>query len=147
MARIPLPERGQPLDLTYIYQIANAINEIAGQVSTSTYRYVTIDSPPIGKQGLNASETRIVAVRKEVVNNTTVNAGDETAFEIDIVPELKYPPVVTATLENFGGTSAGKSASVILKPVTAGKVSGSVKFNATGDASIMVNVIIIGVPQ
>jgi hypothetical protein len=147
MARIPLPERGQPLDLTYIYQIANAINEIAGQVSTSTYRYVSIDTPTFGKQSLNASETRIIAAYKEVVNNTTVNAGNERQFDYDIEPELKYPPIVTATPLNIGDTSAGKNVSVILKSVTTSKIQGVVRFNSSGDASVAVNLIIVGVPN
>jgi len=36
MAKIPLPELGQPLDVSYIYQLANAINELSLQV----YHYI-----------------------------------------------------------------------------------------------------------
>jgi hypothetical protein len=147
MAIIPLPERGQPLDLTYIYQIANAINNISTQVSSSTYRYVTIDTPSNGKESLNASETRMIAAHKEVVNNTTVSAGNEKSFEYSIEPELKYPPVVTATPVNIGDTSAGKNVSVVLKSVTTSRIEGVVRFNSSGDASVAVNLIILGVPN
>ena len=44
MAKIPLPERGQPLDVSYVYQLANAINELSTQVSPATYKYVTVDT-------------------------------------------------------------------------------------------------------
>lgn len=147
MAIIPLPERGQPLDLTYIYQIANAVNNLSTQVSSSTYKYVTIDTPSNGKQSLNNSETRIIAAYKEVVNNTTVNAGNEKAFEYFIEPELKYPPIVTVTPLNIGDTSAGKNVSVILKSVTTSRIEGIVRFNSSGDASVAVNIMIVGVPN
>ena len=147
MAIIPLPERGQPLDLTYIYQIANAINNLSTQVSSSTYKYVTIDTPSNGKQSLNNSETRIIAAYKEVVNNTTVNAGNEKSFEYFIEPELKYPPIVTVTPVNIGDTSAGKNVNIILKSVTTSRIEGVVRFNSSGDASVAVNIIMIGVPN
>ena len=41
MAKVPLPERGQPLDVTYIYQLAETINDLATQVSSATYNYTT----------------------------------------------------------------------------------------------------------
>ena len=44
MAKIPLPERGQPLDVTYVYQMANSINDLASAISPSTYKYVTVDA-------------------------------------------------------------------------------------------------------
>jgi hypothetical protein len=48
MAKLPLPERGQPLDVSYIYQLATAINDLASQISPAVYKYVTIDTPGIG---------------------------------------------------------------------------------------------------
>jgi hypothetical protein len=43
MAKIPLPERGQPLDVTYIYQVVDALNSLSTQVSDATYNYTDID--------------------------------------------------------------------------------------------------------
>ena len=33
MAKIPLPQRGQPLDVTYIYQLADTINDLPAPVT------------------------------------------------------------------------------------------------------------------
>jgi hypothetical protein len=147
MAIIPLPERGQPLDLTYIYQIANAINNISTQVYSSSYKYVTIDTPDTGKQSLNSSDTRTIAATQNVANNTTVTATTEVSFSFQIDPPLKHPPVATATLQNFGGTSAGKDATILLTSVERNVVSGIVKFNSNGDASVNVHAVIIGIPS
>jgi hypothetical protein len=61
MAKIPLPERGQPLDLSYMYQVATAINDISSEISPSIYKYVSIDTPTAGPQNIRASESRIIA--------------------------------------------------------------------------------------
>ena len=32
MAKVPLPERGQPLDVTYLYQLIEAVNSVSGPI-------------------------------------------------------------------------------------------------------------------
>jgi methionine synthase II (cobalamin-independent) len=147
MSKLPLPERGQPLDVAYIYQLANVINDLASQVSPATYKYVTIDTPSVGKQSVKASEARILGGYVDVVNSATKSAGNEVAFSYDFPADFKYAPVCTATPINVGGTDAGKNVSVILKTITTSKVEGIVRFNATGDLSVAVNLIVIGIPN
>jgi hypothetical protein len=148
MAKIPLPQRGQPIDLSYLYEIANAINNLSAQVSPSSYKYVTVDTPTSGKQNVKASEAKIIGGYIEVANNSTVSASNEKEFSYSITGgEFKYAPIVTATPVMIGTTDAGKSASVILKNVTTSKVEGVVKFNASGDAKVGINLIIVGIPN
>ena len=63
MSKIPLPERGQPLDLSYIYEVAKAVNSLAEDVSPSTYKYVSVDSPMSGMQKLQMLELLVVINR------------------------------------------------------------------------------------
>jgi hypothetical protein len=147
MARIPLPERGQPLDVSYIYQLANALNELATQISPATNKYVTVDTPNVGRQSVKASESRIIGGYIEVANNSTKTAGDEVTFSYDFPSDFKYAPIATATPLNTGNTPAGKDVSVILKTVSTSKVEGVVKFNSSGDLSVAVNLIVIGIPN
>jgi hypothetical protein len=147
MARIPLPERGQPLDVSYIYELANALNELATQISPTTNKYITVDTPNVGKQSIKASEARIIGGYIEVTNNSTKTAGDEVPFSYDFPSDFKYAPIATATALNVGNTPAGKDVSVILKTVSTSKVEGVVKFNASGDLSIAVNLIVVGIPN
>ncbi len=148
MAKIPLPQRGQPIDLSYLYEIANAINNLSAQVSPSSYKYVTVDTPTSGKQNVKASEAKIIGGYIEVANNSTVSASNEKEFSYSITGgEFKYAPIVTATPVMIGTTDAGKSASVILKNVTTSKVEGVVKFNVSGDAKVGINLIIVGIPN
>ena len=147
MAKVPLPERGQPLDVTYIYQLAEAVNDLSTQVSSATYNYTTIDTVSAGKQNIKTSEARVIGGYKEVTNNTSVTASYEQTFSYDFPSDFKYSPIVTATPVNFGNTAAGQDVSVVIKTVTTSRIDGVVKFNVGGTASVGVNLIVIGIPN
>jgi hypothetical protein len=147
MAILPVPERGQPLDVTYIYQIVKAINDLSTQVSPSNYKYVTVDTPNAGKQSVKASEARIIGGYVQVTTSTTQTAGSSQPFSYDFQTDFKFAPVVTATPINVGNTDAGKDVTVTLNSVSTSKVEGTVKFNAGGDTSIGINLVIIGIPN
>lgn len=147
MAKVPLPERGQPLDVTYIYQLADTINDIATQVSSATFNYATIDTISAGKQSIKTSDARVIGGYIEVANNSTVNAGNEKTFSYDFPSDFKYAPIATATPVNIGNTPAGQNVSVILKSVTTSRVEGVVRFGASGDLSLAVHLIVIGIPN
>lgn len=147
MARVPLPERGQPLDVTYIYQLANTVNDISTQVSSATYNFTTVDTLSAGKQNIKTSEARIIGGIINVANNATKNAGNETTFSYDFPSDYKYAPVVTATPVNIGGTDAGKNVSVVLRSITTSRVEGIVRFNASGDLSVSVHIVVVGIPN
>jgi hypothetical protein len=147
MAKVPLPERGQPLDVTYVYQLANAVNDLSTQVSSATYNYTTVDTISAGKQSIKTSEARMIGGYVEVANNSTVTASSEKTFSYDFPSDFKYQPIVTATAVNIGNTPAGQNVTVILKTVTTSRVEGIVRFGASGDLSLAVNLIIIGIPN
>jgi hypothetical protein len=81
-----------------------------------------------------------------VATNRTVSAGNEQEFSYNF-EDFKYPPIVTATPVNIGNTPAGRNVSVILKSITTSNVVGVVRFNAPGDISLAVNLVIIGIPN
>ena len=147
MAKVPLPERGQPLDVTYIYQLADTINDLSTQVSSATYNYTTVDTVSAGKQSVKTSEARMIGGYVEVANNSTVSAWKEKTFSYDFPSDFKYQPIATATPVNIGNTPAGQNVSVILKTITTSKVEGIVRFGASGDLSLAVNLIILGIPN
>jgi hypothetical protein len=147
MAKVPLPERGQPLDVTYIYQLADTINDLSTQVASATYNYTTIDTVSSGKQSIKTSEARMIGGYVEVANNSTVSAGNEKTFSYDFPSDFKYQPIATATPVNIGNTPAGQNVNVILKTVTTSRVEGIVRFGASGDLSLAINLIILGIPN
>jgi hypothetical protein len=148
MSQIPLPERGQPIDVAYLYQIANGINQLSNQVSSATYNYATIDTVSGGgPQSIKTSEMRVVGGSITVANASTVSAATTKSFSYQFAGDFKYTPIVTATPINTGKTAAGENVTVVITDVTRSSVDGIVRFNSSGDLSVIVNLIIIGIPN
>lgn len=147
MAKIPLPERGQPLDVSYIYSLAQAVNDLSNQVSTATYNYTTVDVPGSSPQSLKTSDAKIIAKNILVTNNGTVTAGNETDKLINFDAGFKFPPVVVATPVNQVGTSAGKDVSVVLSNITTTSANATIKFNTSGVLTVYLNIIAVGIPN
>jgi hypothetical protein len=145
MAKVPLPERGQPLDVAYIYQITNALNQLSDQVSTATSNYTTVDTFSAGRQSVKTSDLKIIGGTFNVAPNSTVNAATTKPFSYTFTPGFKYAPIVTVSPVNTGKTAAGENVNVVITDVSAGGVSGIVRFNASGDVSLIVNIIAIGI--
>lgn len=147
MAKISLPERGQPLDVAYISRLASAINDLSESATPSLYKYFMVDTKTAAKQSVKIAESRILGAYVEVSNTASRTKGQTIDFSYDF-NGFKYAPVVTATPQIIGNaTSAGKNVSVVIKSITTSKVEGSVVFNETGDVAVAVNLIIIGIPN
>lgn len=141
MAKIPLPQRGQPIDVSYIYQLTSAVNDLSTQVSTSVNNYSKVN-----EENKKTSDLKIHAKTVQVAINQSVNAGTEQTFTAAL-DNFKSVPVVTATPVNEGGTVSGKDINVILTSVTTSSVSGIVRFGSSGLLSVNVNVIAVGLPN
>jgi hypothetical protein len=147
MSKISPPERGQPLDVSYISQLGTAINELDNKISTATYQNTYIDTVSSGPQTLKTLEASVIGGYVIVASNSTVTAATTKTFQYSFPTNFKFTPIVTASVINSGKTSAGENVSVVLTDVTRSNLSGLVRFNAAGNLSIIVNLIIIGVPN
>lgn len=146
MSKIPTPDRGQPLDVSYIYQLAEAINEIAATTSSATYKYAAIDTSN-GVQNSLITETKLVAGEKVIYQTvTTVTADTTVPFSYQFKGEFKYAPIVTATPVLLEGSGSGQNVTVTLQSVTTSRVDGTVRFNTAGSVAVKVNLIAVGVP-
>lgn len=147
MPKVPLPERGQPLDVSYLYSITNALNQLSDSVSSATYNYTTIDTVSSGKQNIKTSEARIIGGYITVSLDSTVTASQTKSFTYTFPSDFKYTPIVTASPVNSGKTTAGENVTVVLTDITRSSVTGFVRYNANGQVSTVVNLIIIGIPN
>ena len=147
MAKVPLPERGQPLDVTYIYQLADTINDLSTQVSSATYNYTTVDTVSAGKQSVKTSEARIIGGYVQVSNTSSVTTSSEKTFTYTFDGNFKHAPIVTATPVNTGLTPSGKNVTVVLTSVSESGVEGVVRFNSPGDLSVTIHLLILGIPN
>lgn len=148
MARIPVPDRGQPIDVAYISQIVTAINELSSKVSSATFRYASVDTP-ISKEILAVSDLKVVAGERQVysaVTSFTPETSETFTYSFGS-DEYKYPPIVTVTPVIFDGTAVNQEVSVLITSITRSAVSGVVNFNTSGSVALKLNIIAVGVPS
>ena len=148
MAKIPLPQRGQPLDLNYIYQLASVVNDVSDKVTSSTQNTSYVDTVSGGSKNIRTADSKIIGGYLDVTNNSSTNPDGEGAFSYTFDSDFAYVPIVTATpiLIEDGTTESGKDISVVLTKVTTNRVEGVVRFNTIGVASVGINLLIFGVP-
>ena len=145
MAKLPLPERGQPLDVTYIYSLVDTINDLSTQNSSTASNYTEIERGN-QKESIKTAQTKIVGKYIDIVNDSTINAGNEKTFATSI-SDFKYPPIVSVTVENVTNTPAGRDVKVVLTSVTTSRIEGLVRFGTSGNISIGVHLIAVGIPN
>lgn len=147
MSKIPLPDRGQPLDVTYIYEIVNEVNDLRNLISSATDNYAAIKVRDVGIQRSKTAQVKINAGYFDITNNETVTANTTKSFNYDFDGMFKYPPIVTATVvNNNANQTSGDDVSVVIRNTTTSKVEGVVKFLVSGPVTASVNIIAIGVP-
>jgi hypothetical protein len=148
-SKVPLPERGQPLDVTYLSVLASAINDLSESVSSvGTNRYTSIDISEDNPKVIKTSDAMVVGGYATVTNTTPNNAGSEKEFVYRFDNSFGFVPVVTVTPITLGdsATTASKDISVVLSQVTVSEVRGIVTFKQTGISSVGINLIAIGIP-
>jgi hypothetical protein len=147
MARLPTPDRGQPIDVPYLYTLATAVNDIADQIDASSERFTTVYTREAGKQDQRTSDTKIFASFLDLPQQLQVNQGDTRQFSFDISGlGFKYPPIATVTPVNTGTSVASNDVLAVISSVTNSSIDGIVRFNSAGNVDISINCIAVGIP-
>jgi hypothetical protein len=146
MGRIAPPDIGQPIDVTYIYRLAVALNDLADSVSNATTKSSIVDTRDAGRQSMKTAETKFYAGYVDIVNNENVSAGTTKSWSINYPSDFKYAPIATATVVNSGTSEVGNDVTVVITSITTSRIDGVVRFESSGSVNIAVNVIAIGVP-
>lgn len=145
MRVLPTPDRGAPLDVDYIYAIADTVNQIVANLSTRSSTLSTVDNGT-NKREVSTQSLRIYA-KTQQAKVGAVDAGKSEAWSINFNPPFKYPPVVTATIVNNNQSTAGNDVTVIIKNTTTGNVSGEILFHRSGTIDVSMNIVAIGVNE
>jgi len=146
MAPLPLPDRGQPIDVTYIYTMANVINQIGSTISFSNNKNIIIDTDTIGKQQLKNTDFAAVAGYAPVTITGNVTTGQivETTYTFGMT--FKNPPIVFAIPSVKNNDNASINASVVVVNTTTTNALFKIVFGTAGTANIALNVLAIGIP-
>lgn len=141
--RLPLPERGQPLDIDYLYQMATQINSLTNQITSTSTSLSTIDNGITGRVDNTTNNLRFVAKTKSIKVGS-VSAGTSEAWFEDFAPDFLYVPIVVVTPVNNTLSTAGNNVTIVIKNVTTGRVDGNILYNTSGNVDLNINVIAIG---
>jgi len=143
--KIPLPERGQPIDLAYMYQIANSINDLNNQIS-GTISTSTVNNGIELREDLSTNNLKFYATTV-TYEAGSVSAGTSRDWNVSFSPSFLYVPVGTATVQNNTSSTAGNNITLVIKNITTGRVDGNIRYNEAGSINISINVIAIGLSR
>lgn len=140
--KIQYPERGQPLDVDYLYQIAKSVNSLHDKMAGSkTLSSIYADNK---QQSLSTNMVRFYSTQQALPAGTVAAAKVEE-LTVNFDTAFSYPPVVTCTIQNKNTSSdVGNNAIITIKNITTQSVQMRIKFAASGNVDILVNIIAIG---
>jgi hypothetical protein len=139
MAQIELPDRGQPLDISYLFRIAQEINRVSELVASrlSKIKYRDTATP---SQVLTSNIVFYAETQKIVDANLSVQPNAPASFDYSGI--FKTTPVVTCSVTSITGVSN-------LYPVLSGVTQNSCQVNVfssatSGAFSADISIIAIG---
>ena len=139
MAQIELPDRGQPLDISYLFRIAQEINRVTELVgsSLSKIKYRDTSTP---SQILTSNLVFYAETQKIIDANLSVQPNAPASFDYSGI--FKTTPVVTCSVTSATGVS---NLYAVLSGVTQNSCQINVFSSATSGAfSADVSIIAIG---
>lgn len=142
MARVPVPQQGQPIDLSYIATLANAINQLSEEGAA-----LAQGNNFIVKGRANETPSSYKLYGAQIIAQEIILQGGSTDTVESIVSFSPYnfssPPIVTATLVN----TSDPESNVSLKNITSGSATIIVKFTASENNSASVSIMAVGLPS
>jgi hypothetical protein len=145
MAILPLPQRGQPIDYDYMYQLTEAINKVASQLSSTNTGNIIDTAAGVTRKQVPVGQTVFVA-KKHNVNITTASAANvDREFEILFDMMFDYPPVVTITAKRNATNNDSKVDVLVITSITNSGVKGSINTTATGVLNVELQMIAVGI--
>lgn len=131
MARLALPQRGQPLDVSLVYEIINSINELYTNSNRSTYS-------SLGST-LDLSQPNTVKTANSKIVTGTINVDSTKTKAVFNFPGNNFsrPPIVTATPNKVNAT-------INIDLVTTSSVTFNVSVPSGTTGTVSISVIAIG---
>ena len=139
MAQIELPDRGQPLDISYLFRIAQEINRVS-DLFVSTFSKIKYRDTPTPSNTSTSNIVFYAETQKIVDANLSVQSNAPALFDYSGI--FKTTPVVTCSVTSVTGVSN-------LYPVLSGVTQNSCQINVfssatSGAFSADVSIIAIG---
>jgi hypothetical protein len=145
MPQISPPERGQPIDVDYLYEIVNAINTINNQiVSTSNAESRVAGTSPSGTDAIKTSSLKFYAIQVPIPSRT-VSADENQVVNVQFQPSgFLYPPIVTVTPIVQDSSDASQNVIATIKNVTTNGVDVIVVYKKAGQLDVDIHLLAVG---
>lgn len=138
MATINTPSRGQPIDVTLLSSIVDAVSDLQNANNTAT-------QSSVNKVKANTQSLKFYAETQSIsINNITTSPEQKFSFAY---PAFLNVPVAIVGLTNTTSTVAGaNAATAVLTSVGTERAEGVIKFpsGSGGSVTMQVNIILVG---
>ena len=92
-SRLPLPARGQPIDVPFIYDIVDTVNSLAGEIADSnTNTFSSVLTPEGGVNNLKTANVRIAA-KYYLIPSATVASDSVSTFTVSFDSPFLQTPI------------------------------------------------------
>jgi hypothetical protein len=140
MGILSTPNRGQPLDVDYIAQIATQVNQLTTLVGDRSSSFSSVNDVSV-----KTSDMKFFAKTVNVFASTNKTDGDAVDYTVSY-PPFNGNPIVTATIVSGASSTIGDDATVVMKNISSSNCTFRITFNTGGNLDIFVNIIAIGFP-
>lgn len=141
MGALSVPERGQPIDVDFLYTLTDQVNTLTNAITIKSTSSSQVNTNAVGTANLKFYGETLALVA------TSVSGGQTEEFTVSFPTSYKYTPVVTTTVLNNSGSNAGNNVTLVLTNVTTSQAKGIVRYNETGTVNLSINAIVVGIPQ
>ena len=139
MAQIELPDRGQPLDISYLYRIVNEINNVSSLIGNTLSKLKYRDKST-KSQVLTSNLVFYAETQKIIDANLSVQPNAPATFDYSGI--FKTTPIVLSSVTSISGVS---NLYTVLNSVTQNSCQVNVYSSATsGKIEADVSIIAIG---
>jgi len=145
MAILPLPQRGQPIDYDYLYQMTEAINKVSNQLTVTTAGNSIDTSAGVTRKQVPLGQTVIVAKKHNLNLATSSAATVDREFEILFETMFDYPPVVTVTPKRNPTSNDSQVDVLVITSITTTGVKGIINTTSTGVLNVELQMIAVGI--
>ena len=102
MAQIELPDRGQPLDISYLYRIVNEINNVSSLIGNTLSKLKYRDKST-SSQVLTSNLVFYAETQKIIDANLSVQPNAPATFDYSGI--FKTTPIVLSSVTSISGVS------------------------------------------
>ena len=139
MAVIETPDRGQPLDISYLYRVVNEINNISRLIGNAFSKIKYRDVPT---SSLVAAANLVFYAETLKITDANLSTQTNSTATFDYSGVFKTTPVVVCSITSLDGVS---NLYTVLEKVTQNNCNVNVFSSSTGGAfSADVSIIAIG---